>query len=149
MTSSQPEIEPGSRHNRAAVIDCGGASVRADIDTDLTVITISGEIDAANVDDVSRHSFGLVPEGGALIVDLTGIDLIAIEGLCALFALHSRCARAHTKWTLIVDRAASRLLRVGDPEKLLPAVGSAAEAVQLVRQSGRDHRSLQLASPAS
>jgi anti-anti-sigma factor len=133
MTSSHPDIEPARHHNGAKVIDYRYARVSADTDTDLTVITIRGEIDAANVDDVSRHTRGLVPEGGALIIDLVDIDFIAVDGLRALFALHSQCVRTNTKWTLIADHAARRLLRVGDPDKLLPAVGSATEALQLVR----------------
>ncbi|MDT5095249.1 MAG: hypothetical protein QOH60_4612 [Mycobacterium sp.] len=136
MNSLHPDIEAAPHHNGAPVIDCRFARVSADTDTDLTVITIMGEIDASNVDDVSRHTRGLVPEGGALIVDLTATDFIAIDGLRMLFALCSQCARTDTKWTLVTTGAVSRLLRLADPDKLLPAVGSATEALQLVRRSG-------------
>jgi anti-anti-sigma factor len=128
-------------HLNGAAVSYRGAHVRADIDTDLTVITISGEIDASNVDDVARHARGLVPDSGALIVDLADIDFIAIEGLRALFALNVECARADTTWALITGHAANRLLAAGDNDKLLPAVGSATEALQLVRRSGRGNRS--------
>jgi hypothetical protein len=95
MNSLHPDIEAAPHHNGAPVIDCRFARVSADTDTDLTVITIMGEIDASNVDDVSRHTRGLVPEGGALIVDLTATDFIAIDGLRMLFALQSMRPHRH------------------------------------------------------
>jgi anti-anti-sigma factor len=149
MTSAHTDTDHASHHDGATIIDCRGARIWAHTDIGLTLIAISGEIDALNVEDVSRHARGLVPEGGALIVDLTDIDFIAVDGFRALFALNSRCVRTHTTWTLIATDAANRLLRVGDLDKLLPVVGSATEALLLVRRSARGHRSLQLASPAS
>jgi anti-anti-sigma factor len=149
MTTALTDIDHGSHHDGATIIDCRGACIWAHTDIGLTLVAISGEIDALNVDDVSGHVRGLVPEGGALIVDLTDIDFIAVDGLRALFALSSRCVRTHTTWAMIATDAANRLLRVGDHDKLLPVVGSATEALLLVRRSARGRRSLQLASPAS
>ena len=121
--------------------------MRTKTDTGLTVISISGEIDASNVDDVSRRASERVSDCAALIVDLAEVDFIALDGLHALFALNMQCARTCTTWALIASQAVNLLLRVGDHDKLLPAVGSATEALLLVRRSGRGHRSLQLVSP--
>jgi anti-anti-sigma factor len=129
--------------------DCRRTHVRAKTDTGLTVISISGEIDASNVDDVSRHTRELVSDCGAVIVDLADVDFIAIDGLRALFALNMQCARTGTTLALIASQAVNRLLRVGDHDTLLPAVGSATEALLLIRRSGRGHRSLQLVSPTN
>jgi anti-anti-sigma factor len=115
----------------------------------LTVISISGEIDASNVDEVSRCDSETVSDCGALIIDLAEVDFIALDGLHALFALNMQCARTGTTCALIASRAVSRLLRLADNDRLLPAVGSATGALLLVRQSSRLHRSLQLARPAS
>jgi hypothetical protein len=82
-----------------------------------------------------------------LIVDLAEVDFIALDGLHALFALNMQCARTGTTWALIASQAVNLLLRVGDHDKLLPAVGSATEALLLVRRSGRGNRSLQLVTP--
>jgi anti-anti-sigma regulatory factor len=84
-----------------------------------------------------------------LIVDLAEVDFIALDGLHALLALNIQCARAGATLALIASRAVNRLLRVGDHDKVLPAVGSATEALLLIRRSGRGRRSLQLVSPAS
>jgi anti-anti-sigma factor len=147
MTAAHTDTVHASPRTGSSVIDCRGARMRAETDTGLTVIAISGEIDASNVDDLSRRTLGLVPRCGALIVDLADVDFIALDGLRALFALNNRCARTGTTWVLIASHAANRLLRVADYDKVLPAVGSATEALLFVRRSSRGHRSLQLVSP--
>jgi anti-anti-sigma factor len=129
--------------------DCHGACVTVKTDRGLTVISISGEIDASNVDEVSRRAKELVSDCGALIVDLAEVDFIALDGLRALFALNMQCARTDTTWALIASRAVSRLLRVADRDRLLPAVGSPTGALLLVRRSSRLNRSLQLLRPTN
>jgi anti-anti-sigma factor len=148
MTTAHTDTDRVSHHDGATVIDYQGARMRAHTHAGLTVITVSGEIDAANVDDVSRHARGLLPECGALIVDLADVDFIAVDGLRALFALNIECARTDTAWALIASHPVNRLLRVGDHDQLVPAVGSATKALLLVHRSGGGHRSLQLVSPA-
>ena len=148
MTAIHIDIDHASPpHSGTTFFDCRRARMRAQTDTGLTVISISGEIDASNVDDVSRRASERVSDCAALIVDLAEVDFIAIDGLHALFALNMQCARTGTTWALIASQAVNLLLRVGDHDKLLPAVGSATEALLLVRRSGRGHRSLQLVSP--
>jgi anti-anti-sigma factor len=131
-------------HSGSTFFDCRGARLRAKTDTGLTVISISGEIDASNADDVSHRASELASDCGALIVDLADIDFIALDGLYALSALNIQCARTGTTWALITSQAVNRLLRLGDHDKLLPAVGSATEALLLVRRSSRGHRPLRL-----
>jgi anti-anti-sigma factor len=148
MTAIHIDIDHASPpHSGTTFFDCRRARMRAKTDTGLTVISISGEIDASNADTLNRRASELVSEGGALIVDLAEVDFIALDGLHALFALNMQCARTSTTLALIASQAVNLLLRVGDHDKLIPAVGSATEALLLVRRSGRGHRSLQLVTP--
>ena len=148
MTAIHIDIDHASPpHSGSTFFDCRRARMRTKTDTGLTVISISGEIDASNVDDVSRRASELASDCGALIVDLAEVDFIAIDGLHALFALNMQCARTGTTWALIASQAVNLLLRVADHDKLLPAVGSATEALLLVRRSSRGHRALQLVTP--
>jgi anti-anti-sigma factor len=110
----------------------------------LTVVTISGDIDATNADQMTGHLVGLVPDGGAVIVDMADTDFIGVEGLRALFATNIECVRVDTRWAVIGSHAVHRLLRVGDRDQLVPAVRSATEALQRVRRSRRTQRTLQL-----
>jgi anti-anti-sigma factor len=148
MTAIHIDIDHASPpHSGTTFFDCRRARMRAKTDTGFTVISISGEIDASNADALNRRASELASEGGALILDLAEVDFIALDGLHALFALNMQCARTGTTFALIASQAVNLLLRVGDHDKLLPAVGSATEALLLVRRSGRGHRSLQLVTP--
>jgi anti-anti-sigma factor len=109
---------------------------------DLTTIRITGDIDAYNVDEVTAHVRDAVPRRRPLVVDLAGVDFIAVAGLRALLAMNIECARCGTPWALIAGTAASRLLRVGDPDHTLPAVGSALEALLKVRHGVAANRRL-------
>jgi anti-anti-sigma factor len=148
MTAAHNDIDDASQQSRTTFFGCRVARMRAKTDTGLTVISVSGEIDASNADELSHRACELVSDCAALIVDLADIDFIALDGLHALFALNVQCARAGTTWALIAGHAVSRLLRVADHDKLLPAVASPTEALLLVRRSSRGHRSLQLVSPS-
>jgi len=146
MSAIPIDIDHASQRSGTAFFDCCGACLRAKADTELTVISISGEIDASNANELSRHASELASGCGALIVDLAEVDFIALDGLHALFALNMHCARTGTTLVLIASRAVNRLLRVADHDKLLPAVGSATEALLVVRRSSRGDRSLRLVS---
>lgn len=141
MATSHTDIDQGAKHSGATVIEYRRARMWGRIDIGLTMISLSGEIDASNIDDLSRHARRLVPDHGALIVDLTDTDFIGVEGLHVLFALNIDCARTETTWAVIVSHAANRLLRVaGEHGKRLPAVGSATEALRVIRETGANNR---------
>jgi hypothetical protein len=89
IITAHNDIDKASRQNGATVIDRGRPCIWIRTDAELTVITISGEIDASDIDNMSPHARGLVRDCGVLIVDLSGIDFIAIDALRALFALWS------------------------------------------------------------
>jgi anti-anti-sigma factor len=135
MTAIRTDINHASPPHSSTFFDCRGARVRAKTDTGLTVVSISGEIDAFNSDELSCHVHELASDCGALIVDLATVDFIALHGFHALVALNVNCARTGTTWALIASGAVNRLLRLADHDKLLPAVGSATEALLLVRRS--------------
>jgi len=134
-------------HRGSTSFDSRLARIRAKTDTGLTLISISGEIDASNVDDVSHHVRELASDCGALIVDLAEVNFIALDGLHALIALNNQCAPTGTTWALIASHAVNQLLQVGDHDTRFPAVGSATEALRLVRRPSRGHRPPQLVSP--
>ncbi len=111
-------------------------------DREFTTIKITGDIDACNVDDLTTSARDAVPEGTALILDLAGVDFIAVAGLRALLAMNIECARCGTSWALIGGPAVTRLLRVGDRDHTLPVVGSPVEALLRIRRARREHRRL-------
>ncbi len=143
MTAVHTRTKSDELHG-TSVIDCGSALLTAQIYSWLTVVTISGEIDATNADVLTHHVVGLVPEDGAVIVDMADTDFMGVDGLRAVFAMNMECVRNDTRWAVIGSHAVHRLLRVGDRDGVIPAVRSATEALQRVRRSPRKKRALQL-----
>jgi anti-anti-sigma factor len=140
---------PFTESNRGEVVACRDARLLIRQDHGVTVITIAGEIYASNVDDVSRHVRVSVPHFGALIVDLSSIEFIGVEGVRVLFSLNSDCARTNIPWVLVTNHSVLRLLRVGDPDGLLPTVASLTEALRYVRRETPVARRLRLVAPTN
>jgi hypothetical protein len=88
-TIKQRKIHHAAHLNGAAVIGRRRACIGIRTDAELTVITISGEIDAFDIEDLSPYARRLVRDCGVLIVDLSGSDFVAVDGLSALLALWS------------------------------------------------------------
>ena len=89
MTTELHAIDHASHQHGATVIDGRRPCMWIRTDAEFTVITISGEIDASDIGDMSPYARGLVRDCGVLIVDLSGIVFIAVDALRALFALWS------------------------------------------------------------
>jgi len=113
-----------------AVIDCQRARVTARTSDASTVVAVSGEIDACNAEPVGECLRGFVAPDRVLIVDLGGLGFLGVEGLTGLFRVGTECAAAGAQWALVTSHPVRRLLRVADPERTLPAVGSMMEAAQ-------------------
>ena len=140
--NSRATAEP--LHIGTSVIDCERALLTVQIYSWLTVMTISGEIDATNADQLTHRVIGFVPDDGALIVDMVETEFIGIDGLRTLFAMNMECLRTDTRWALIGSHAVHRLLLVGDREHLVPEVRSATEALHRVRRARRSRGRLRL-----
>lgn len=82
-------IDHASRQNGATSIDRDRPCIWIRTDAELTAITISGEIDASDIEELSPYARGLIRDCGALVVELSGTDFIAVDALRALFALWS------------------------------------------------------------
>ena len=88
MIAGHNDVDQAPRQN-GAVVDRGRPCIWIRDDAERTVITISGEVDASDIDNMSPHARRLVRDCGVLIIDLSGIDFIAVDALRALFALWS------------------------------------------------------------
>jgi hypothetical protein len=82
-------VDHAPRLNGATVIHDRKPCLWIRTDAERTVITVRGEIDASDIDDMSSYARRLVRDCGVLIIDLSGTDFIAGDALRALFALWS------------------------------------------------------------
>ncbi|HWF28559.1 MAG TPA: STAS domain-containing protein [Mycobacterium sp.] len=117
-----------------------------------TVITVDGELDAANADQLAAYVQRSVSRARRLILDLRGLEFIGTAGFSALHRINVVCSAAQVPWAMVTSAAVSRLLRVCDPDGTLPVTTRADEPllksvrwaaselqrplVQLVPQSG-------------
>lgn len=51
-----------------------------------------------DIDLISRHAYELLSDCGAVIVDLGGVDFMALDGLGALVALNNQCVVPAPLW---------------------------------------------------
>jgi ABC-type transporter Mla MlaB component len=89
MTTGHNDVDHAPPQNGATLVDRGRPCIWIRVDAELTVITISGEIDASDIDDMSPYARRLVRDSGVLIIDLSGVDFITVGGLRALLTLWS------------------------------------------------------------
>ncbi|MBV9088285.1 MAG: STAS domain-containing protein [Mycobacteriaceae bacterium] len=96
------------------------------------MVEVSGEIDASNADLVTDYIHRSVPTGPALIVDITDVGFLGVQGVRALMGVGEECGRAGVAWALVASQSVIRLLRLMRRGELLPAVASLTEALQYI-----------------
>jgi anti-anti-sigma factor len=111
--------------------DCGGAQIRAHGRHLATVVTIRGEIDAANVDRVSEYIRRFILGKSPLVVDISGVSNFAPAGVSLLYLLDEACHTAGVEWTLVASPAVRELLGQGcdENETMFPMTRSVHEAL--------------------
>jgi anti-anti-sigma factor len=107
----------------------------------VIVIRAHGGIDASNADTLTEYTLGHLTLCRGLILDLRDLDFFGTEGFFALHRVSVCCARAGTGCAVVPGEAVSRVLRIGDPQGLLPAASSVEVAMAIVQD--QPHRPLQ------
>lgn len=97
------------------------------------VISVHGELDAANADEFADQLRHCAAGCDWLIVDLSDLQFIGTAGFSALQRINVGCAQTDVSWAMVPGVATRRLLRVCDPHATLPtaeSIGVALTAVQ-------------------
>jgi len=111
-----------------ASFGCGRAQIRAHYRHLATVVTVTGSIDAVNVDAVTAYIQRFVLAKDALILDLTDVGISAADAISLLKTLAQDCRAAGVECTLVATDAVADLVGDGD-DALLPVAGSVHEAL--------------------
>lgn len=101
------------------------------------VVTVNGEIDAANAGPFADHAKRCADCCEWLILDLSELTFIGTDGFSALQSVSAQCAGARTQLTMVPSPALRTVLRICDPQSRLPLVESLAHALADVQRSGR------------
>ena len=98
----------------------------------VAVISAHGHIDASNADAVTEYTLGYLIRCRGLILDLHGLDFFGTEGFSALHRVSVCCADPGICCVVVPSAAVSRVLRIGDPQGLLPAASSVEAAMAII-----------------
>lgn len=125
----------------ATIPRSAGAPAGADVirtrELSATTILLAafGDIDAASATDLSerieRHAAGY----RQLVLDLSRLEFFGTAGYSVLHRVNSRCARTGVDWVLVPGPEVRRLLRVCDPDGILPTAPNIVSAVAALARS--------------
>lgn len=110
---SRPFPGPGRR----LTVTCGswaGPSSKS-----VTVFA-TGEVDSANAKEFATAVCDAAGDAERVILDLSGLDFIAIDGVAALHAVNAHLTRAGVPWSVLPGAAAARVLAICDREHVIP-----------------------------
>jgi anti-anti-sigma factor len=91
------------------------------------LITVNGELDAANSDQLSTYVQRSLMKSRRVVVDLRDLEFIGTAGFSALLRINVVCSGAQVHWAMVPSPAVSRLLRICDPDGTLPVTTPRAE----------------------
>ncbi|WP_090422798.1 STAS domain-containing protein [Mycobacterium europaeum] len=124
------------QHSRAA-------QFTARWDSSGTLITVDGELDAANADQLAAYVRQVTGRSPRMILDLRGLKFIGTAGFSALHRINVGCSGAQVDWAMAPSPAVSRLLRICDPDGTLPVTTPSAEPLlEPLRAEGEQPLSL-------
>lgn len=124
------------------VIDCDGAQIRAQCRQLATVVTVSGVVDARNIERVSAYVRRFILTEKPIVLDLSGVNSFTAEAVSLLDVVDMGCLRASVEWSLITSPAVDRTLDDCDVELNFPAEESVPEALNNFADAMRERRRL-------
>lgn len=109
-----------------------------------TLITVDGELDAANADQLAAYVQRGVARSRRVVLDLRGLEFIGTAGFSALHRINVMCSAAQAFWAMAPSPAVARLLRVCDPDGTLPVTTPTQEPLLEPLRGDADEALLQL-----
>jgi anti-anti-sigma factor len=98
----------------------------------VTVVKVTGDIDATNIDRLYDYTRRFVRETPGLILDLSGVDFLCARGISVLITLDNDCRTAGTHWAIVGSPFVRRLLHIGDPSDALPTASSERQGLNAI-----------------
>ncbi|MFY1621293.1 STAS domain-containing protein, partial [Micromonospora sp. WMMD736] len=117
--------------------DCLTAQFTTHQLSSVAVVTVAGEVDAANAQAFIDYVTEQAAHVDSLVLDLTGVDFFATAGFSALHTISVQCAGAAVGWALVPSRAVDRVLEVCDPDSTLVRRGTVEDAAARLKDEPR------------
>lgn len=116
-------------HYGNPAFDCDGVRMRARCRQLATVVTVSGDIDAANAECVAGYAKRFVLAEKPFVLDLSGVTSLAAEALSLFTDLDDQCLAAGVEWSLIGSLPVLQVLRGCGALDEMPVTASVPEAL--------------------
>ncbi|MBI2700780.1 MAG: STAS domain-containing protein [Mycobacterium sp.] len=116
------------------VVNCDGAQMFVYARSLATVVRMDGGIDASNAGQIAAEIRRFTRARTPLIIDLTHLDFLGIEGFQQLLALNHQHQAAGLYCRIVSGAALHPLIRVVKDHGL-PLVRNVAEALQLIEDA--------------
>jgi anti-anti-sigma regulatory factor len=92
------------------IFQCGDACIRAHRRQLATVVTIKGQIDAFNANQVGDHIRRFTLGEDRVVLDMSAVSQFAAAGISMLQTFDEDCRAAGVQWTLVAGPAVAELL---------------------------------------
>lgn len=116
-------------HKGSPIFDCGGAQVKALWRQLAIVVTVSGDIDADNLERVSACVRRFARAGKPVVLDMSAVESLPVQAVRCLYELDEDCCAAGLEWALIAGPAVIAALPVGDGDAVFPTMHSVPDAL--------------------
>jgi anti-anti-sigma factor len=127
------DATPGfTSHSGNCTVDCNGAQMRAHCRDEVTVVKVTGDIDATNIDRFYDYTHRFLRETLGLVLDLSEVDFLCARGISVLNTLDQECRTARTYWAIVGSPFVRRLLHIGDPSDALPTASSERQGLDAI-----------------
>jgi anti-anti-sigma factor len=114
-----------------------------------TVVTVDGDIDATNVQQVTQYATRYVLAEKPFVLDLSAVNSISPQGISLIFALDDKCDDAGLEWELVANPTILDTIGHDVDPTTLPVSGSVARALAHFADVTRRRRRLLPALPKS
>jgi anti-anti-sigma regulatory factor len=122
--------------------DCDGAQIRACSRQLATVVTVTGDLDDANLERVSQYTKRFVLREKPVVLDLGGVNSATPHVVSLLCELDDACTSAGVDWSLIASQSVTRAVRTFDDRLELPTVATVADALNQFADAMLERRRL-------
>jgi ABC-type transporter Mla MlaB component len=109
--------------------ECGGAQIRACSRQLATVVTVTGDLNESNLDQVSQYTKRFVLREKPVVLDLSEVRSATPHIVSLLCDVDDACNAAGVDWSLIASQSVGRAVRIFDDRVELPTVASVADAL--------------------
>ena len=132
-------LAPGTHPGKSAQPPERVRFATSSVHSSIVLITVTGEVDAANALELSKYAEAPLDTVSRLIVDLRGLTFFGTQGFSILHRINVMCSRHAVNWVVLAGSEVDRVLQICDPDGGLPVADTLESAISAVVRPPRSH----------